>query len=337
MVLPCEPDQFRDFIAGLLGRPQTITRRLAGPFELNHANAENLFHLLEQRLNSQNGAQLIQFTARITFDDNSSVLLNTFEEFQAYREIKPLISTGAHFSWIYLIKFQDKKFPEKQQIDISFTTSSALQIVERGTFEIARRLGQSIRIQINHTNRTWGTDIESLLVGQLKTLIKSETGLRALVARWAGRIGFGVAALTFASTLAMAFQVTDGFINRYLAAAKQFADRDVATFEIIAKKVDFLTQVIASGMWTRYAFFIISAFIIALIVSIALGIMVGTNAGADRPSFVLLSERAVDARTIALKSYRNSWLIFLITLMGSLAISIAENYLFYKLSQLWTL
>jgi hypothetical protein len=75
VVLPCEPDQFRDFIAGLLGRPQTIERALGGSLEVGRSEIESLYHLVEQRVSSQNEATLIQFTVRIVYDDNSSVLL----------------------------------------------------------------------------------------------------------------------------------------------------------------------------------------------------------------------------------------------------------------------
>lgn len=34
VVLPCPPDQFREFIAGLFGCPQTITGSVDGPFEV---------------------------------------------------------------------------------------------------------------------------------------------------------------------------------------------------------------------------------------------------------------------------------------------------------------
>jgi enamine deaminase RidA (YjgF/YER057c/UK114 family) len=35
VVLPCDPDHFREFMAGLLGQPQTISRDIFGSFELS--------------------------------------------------------------------------------------------------------------------------------------------------------------------------------------------------------------------------------------------------------------------------------------------------------------
>jgi hypothetical protein len=123
VVLPCPPDQFRDFIAGLLGRAQTIESVVEGPFEVNKQSIENLFHLIEQRIGSQNEATLVQFTSRVVYNDSSSVLLNSLQSFLSYNEVKPLISVGLHLSWTYLIKFQNKPFPEKQVIVISFDTT----------------------------------------------------------------------------------------------------------------------------------------------------------------------------------------------------------------------
>src|ERR1700694_338469 len=114
VVLPCPPDQFREFIAGLLGLPQTIEGTLDGPFEVTKQDAENLYALIDQRISSQNEAALVQFTARVAYDNKSSVLLSSLRDFLSYNEVKPLKSTGLQLSWTYLIKFPMKAFPEKQ-------------------------------------------------------------------------------------------------------------------------------------------------------------------------------------------------------------------------------
>lgn len=70
VVLPCEPDYFRDFVAGLLGKPQTITKEIFGAFELNKDDIANFYHLVIQRVGQQNESTLIQFTVRIVYDDH---------------------------------------------------------------------------------------------------------------------------------------------------------------------------------------------------------------------------------------------------------------------------
>jgi hypothetical protein len=126
VMLPCEPDQFRDFIAGLLGKPQTIDQLIDGQYEIKKSDIENLYHLLDQRVSTQSAGTLVQFSVRILYDDNSSVLLNSLADFASYNEVKPLVSVGVSLSWTFLIHFYNKKFPEKQQIDISFLTKRVL-------------------------------------------------------------------------------------------------------------------------------------------------------------------------------------------------------------------
>lgn len=337
VVLPCGPDQFREFIGGLLGQPQTINRNIFGSFELSRRDIENLFHLIEQRVSSQNDAKLIQFTGRIVYDDNSSVLLNSYEDFQLYNEVKPLVSVSAVFSWTYLIIFQGKQYPEKQLIEISFDTqrSNFIRIREGSMYHHESMLGSVIGIRINHTNRTWGTDIEALLAGQLGTLITKEIGARAFVASHPAWIGFGVGILVFVSALAMAFRVTDGFIAEYLSGAKKIAANGAVTFDVVVKKLDFLTAIVASGMWTRYAFYVLGFFILALIVSIIAGAVVGSSAGTARPSFLLLTRRSEVEKDNSLIRYRNSWLIFLSSIVGAVIVSVAGNWVFYLLSKYW--
>jgi hypothetical protein len=50
VVLPCGLDHFREFIAGLLGQPQTINCEIFGSFELSRVDVENLLHPIEQRV-----------------------------------------------------------------------------------------------------------------------------------------------------------------------------------------------------------------------------------------------------------------------------------------------
>src|SRR5258708_6738933 len=89
VVLPCAPEDFTEFVSGLLGKAQTIEKVFAGAFEINADDIVNTFHLVNQRVHQQNEASLVQFTVRIVYDDDSSVLLNSLEDFVHYSEIRP--------------------------------------------------------------------------------------------------------------------------------------------------------------------------------------------------------------------------------------------------------
>jgi hypothetical protein len=298
VILPCEPDQFRNFISGLLGRPQTINRNSRGAHELTRADIENLYHLLDQRITSQNEGTLIQFTARIRYDDNSSVLLNSFEDFQVYNEVRPLISTGVALSWTFLIKFRNKKFPERQQIDIDVGVS------DRYGFVPFERLGVSgyFHVQINHTDRSWGTDIDALLKGHLEMLLKAEGKFRTLANKYSTWLGWLWGILVGVLALFAASRATDDLVGRYIAEAKK-----AAAASDVAAKIDFLTNVVASGLWARYSLYVAGFIIVALIISILSGALVANYAGTERPSFIILTKKAEEYRQIRLKQFENDW------------------------------
>jgi hypothetical protein len=73
LTLPVELDQLGLFIAGLLGKSQTIEKLIRGPFLVDRTDLENLYHLIEQRISSQNAATLVGFTAKTIYDNASSV------------------------------------------------------------------------------------------------------------------------------------------------------------------------------------------------------------------------------------------------------------------------
>ena len=132
VALPCEPEQFSSFISSLLGKPQTISKGYTGSFEITHQDIQSAYRLVCQRVSQQNQGTLIQFSVRLVFDDNSTVLLNSFEDFLGYTEVRPLVVTQAHLSWSFLVKFEDREHPEKQEIDLSFVASGAGGVLQLG-------------------------------------------------------------------------------------------------------------------------------------------------------------------------------------------------------------
>ena len=174
IALPCEPEDLKNFISGLLGKPQIIQKFFDFPFEVRKSDISDIFHLLDQRIHQQNKATLLQFTVKILYDDDSSVTINSIEEFMIYNEVRPLESREVTISWVYLIRFQQKDIPERQQIDLTYRAGRGKLVTIEDGFGIHRLkqiLGPAtINLRIAHTDRTWGIDIESLISGQLKNL-----------------------------------------------------------------------------------------------------------------------------------------------------------------------
>ncbi|MGL5168984.1 MAG: hypothetical protein ACRC9K_24145 [Afipia sp.] len=331
VVLPCPPDQFRDFIAGLLGKAQTIEAFIGGPFEVAKADIENLYHLLGQRVASQNEATLIQFTVKIIYNDQSSVLLNSLDEFLSYNEVKPLVSTSVFLSWTYLIKFQNKLFPEKQIVAIGFETEKSMRYAKSGgPISVMARATIPISIRIEHTDRSWGADIEALMRGQLGLLRLPVNKSRAFVTDHSGKIGFLTASTAMALTMVGAYKVSTAFAELQLEKVEQIRKASpVGSPELMIRQMDFVANQLASGVWTQVSLFAVLLTLAVLIGCIVLGVTVSERAMLGSPSFVLLTAQAVRRKQEIESELRAGWVYFAATITGALMLGVLSNFAFY--------
>jgi hypothetical protein len=339
VLLPCEPDQFRDFIAGLLGKPQVIAKLLDGPFSVERNDVENVYHLLDQRISSQNDATLIQFTVRTVYDDESSVLVNSFAEFMTYKEVKPLVSSAVHLSWTYLIKFRNKSVAEKQEIAVSFVAQDSQSIFEDldlAAFAIRRYRFPNARgniiLRISHTDRTWGTDIEALLTGHLQTLIRVDSKSRQVVRKYSGWIGtIGTVGLLLAGIYA-GWNAFNRVKEHVTLDARGLIENNSADPDHIAKIVKAILQYTVNNPLENYTALFAVGGIVWFLCCIVFGVVLASFAEASKPSFVVLTSKADEARTARLAKDRDNWMKFILSICGALIISVVGNYLFILLS-----
>lgn len=332
VMIPCRQEEFADFISGLLGKPQTFGRVFADAYELTRRGVVNTFHLVDQRVRQQNEAVLIQFTVRISYDDNSSVLLNSFEDFTRYNEVRPLISVGAHLMWTYLIRFADRKVPEKQQIDITFSAGMGGTVVsieeDPPIFEESSWLGRGhVATRISHTARTWGVDIDSLLEGHIKSLARPQGRLRKWTTRHSGNIGLGAGVLFLVITITAGYLSAGHFLRAQLGRVQDFLLAHGGS-PAVSEKLDFLLQLAAEGSWPRFAFVIGGFSVGALILSVLFGILVGTTADNRLASFVLLSEKAEVRKQTLLDKEKRKWLSFIGSVITGILIGVLGNVVF---------
>lgn len=326
--LYCSAEGFGDFISGLLGKPQSISKAFRGSFEINQEHIQDLNLLLIQRISQQNKARLIQFTSKIIFNDNSSVLLNSIEEFISYREVRAVSSEQLHLSWSFLVEFQDKKTPEKQEIDISFITSGGpMPIIDDDipvTFSLKKFRNGVIHFRIRHTARTWGADIEALLTGHIKNILDQPNKLRELIWRNSGKISLSVGVLYFLVSLFFSFW-TASYILQSLHSS---ISKIIGTNSNINEKVDFILNTISSGVWAQYYFSVIVFLIISIVIAIGLGIWVEDSADTNKPSFVVLTEQSKKRKVKLLKKYQNSFVSFVCSIITAICTGFLANILF---------
>jgi hypothetical protein len=329
VMLPCEPEQFKEFISGLLGKPQTITQQIRGIFVIAKQDLVNLNYLICQRVEQQNGGTLIQFTTRIVFDDGSSVLLNSLDDLKIYHEIRPVISTQVHLSWVFLLQFKDRTVPEKQVIDVSFTTGGGSTFsYERGEEIIVRGLSflqsGTAAFRIQHTARTWGFDIQALLTSHLKSILVKESPIRAFIRDHSGKISSIAAGIFFTLAFITAYRAGLNLLTEQINAISKLKGLSVD----VASKVDYILTSMSSGIWERYLIASIGYIILALVLSVTLGIFIGTRADTTKPSFILLSPQAELNKTSKLSEYNSKWIELIISMVVGLLTGIVGNYIY---------
>ncbi|WP_026602684.1 hypothetical protein [Methylomonas sp. 11b] len=330
IALPCEPENFASFIGSLLGKPQTIATSERGSFEIRREDIVNSYHLLVQRVQQQNEGQLLQFTVRLVFNDDSSVLLNSLDEFLSYSEVRPVFPTQAHLSWAFIVKFQDRSHPEKQDIDLSFLTNGSGAFLTGDDVEIEfvsmRGLsrGGLIAFRIRHTARTWGADIESLLSGHAKHLLLPEAPARKFVRRNSGKLAALLAVTFFVASIAACLVTANHLATEQLKAVSGL----IQSTNALDLKLNRILEMNAEGFWGKYFFSVMIFIVFSLISAVALAVWTETSADTVRPSHLLLTKKAEQNKIELESRYRVRWLSFLGSVGVSIATGIVSNILF---------
>lgn len=339
--LPVEPDHFRDFISGLLGRPQTIDRRIEGPYEIEKDEATNIHHLLRQRIERQNEGYLVSFSARIFYTDNSSVLLNSLDDFLVYSEIKPLISDGLHLSWIWLVRFQDRETPEKQEISVMFRTPNTTRMRSAISSDRIMPISNSrahISIRVAHTDRSWGNDIDSLLEGHIRTLLIQSTPTHQFLQDhigWSGTI-FGAAIFIASSTAIYKFSVALSE-KAFRAASRSWEGATLSGIDLLDRKLDYAIHYISSGPTNIFGFAPSLAYIMLFLISLGAGVGFSEVFCTPPSSHILLTRRSYDAKRMSKLSGKSAFRAFIVTSGVAIIIGVAGNFASTWLAKVWPL
>lgn len=325
VIIPLSEDLFKEFVSRLLGKPQTITARFVGPFDMDAGDVENCFHVVDQRVKQQNAAHLVQFSVKLIYDDDTTVTLGSLQDFLVYKEVRPVASVGAHLSWTYLIRFKNSKVPEKQTIDLTITSESRAIPLDLSfdSYVLSRFLrGGRFFLRISHTERTWGTDIENLLSGQIKSWIKDEKGIKRAIYTYPGWVGFSVGTLFFVLTEWGAHKAIAPLRESFVVKAEAMVSASMDD------KLNFLLRALylnPASKHDQYSMLItVSAFIVALVLSV----VVGSFAENPPRSFLVLSEGARRKKAEAKRERVWTWGYFVGTAVSGTIAGLASRYLF---------
>ncbi|MEZ8230871.1 hypothetical protein AB6C58_19055 [Vibrio splendidus] len=202
ITIPVKKGDLGHFISDLLGQKQSLERNYRVDFSADHSWFMNLHEMIYQRISQQSESHLINFTAVIYFEGGLKRSITSFEAFQGYVETKNQRTTGIKIVWEYLVHFPKKSHPEKQQISLTASlanskSSSSSNSIDKLAQSIAYRGGKSlINVQIDHTERTWGDDIENIISSCVDEVTRPMTWPYVLLE--IGRVIMAVGILIFA-------------------------------------------------------------------------------------------------------------------------------------------
>ena len=292
VTLPFTDDQFKTFLKGLLGQPQTIEQKIRPTFVLEKQNLEHLNLLIHERIHQQNGGYLISFNAKLALKDGVATTFNSIDHLLSHNELRQSEPVWLSVMWTYLITFHDKDAPEKQTIEIVFHTGGRTGNQHSSYEEEA----PFIQLRISHTARTFGLDMLAMLEPELKKLRVAFTPIRRKLRNFPGYIFlFSLAGITGISTwigIRYARFVRKDYYNELALDPAKLND---PVQEIIAK-LDLL--------WARLensppgGGIIILSVIVGIILSILIGNKLASMASPDWRSFICFTEQAIDQKKI---------------------------------------
>jgi|ERR1700722_4829248 len=339
IILSIPGPKFADFITGWLGKPQVINRVVVGTFVVTRDDLFGIHQLLNQRLSDQNEAALVQFQARIRYEDDLTIELSSIEDLAGYAEIKPAITDEISLTWVYLITFRGKVVPERQQIEVLFRRKR-----ERGVYEVmdgevvVRRGNNSPRvvsnkgsgysvITISHTLRSWGSDIEGLLYNHVRTLFRDRRSNTAkLINRGSIVIGYcmflGVASVLVAIGKFILRRITASYEISPLSSNMSTAD----AIALLNHKLDLLYTFSGGGRGAALTVGIVTYLVIGAVLAILSAIFVKAQADAVPPSHLVFTAQddihLQDENAAYQREWQGAAVCFLLSILGSIIANI---------------
>jgi hypothetical protein len=324
LTLPFNEGQFKEFIKGLLGTPQTITKRIRGNFQMELKDLQNFYDLIDQRITQQNNGKLIQLKTQIYYSDDSSVILSSYEELITYNEVKPIISRAVKMTWSYLIQFADKTVPEKQEIELMIITSPQKNVIEVSGMPVAFLSSGQIHLTIQHTARSWGSDIESLLTNQINSILIKPNKFKDYIQKNSQLIGLLTFAIFFL-TCFVTISITASNFNQNEITKTETVIKSAKTLDI---KVDAILNYLATNSQEQFSkitnIYMFFSFFVALILAIWIA-----NLASNRiQSYLVLTREAKTAMEKSIKKGRNKFILFFVSIGVSIITKIVASYIF---------
>lgn len=191
VLIPIPRRSLGEFISGLLGQRREISRSISTKqFLVDYNWIAGLDDIVTQRVSSQNEGQLVDFCARIFFDDGRVSSLTTQGALRSFRDLSSALSVGIEITWHFLILFPGRSVPEKQEVrfvcfsDDRFRDGKPQKYSRPTTFANIDENQEHLKFSVSFTDLSWGEDV----AGHITRYIDSTLRDRSLLSRSLNRI-----------------------------------------------------------------------------------------------------------------------------------------------------
>lgn len=180
VVLPCAPSQFGAFVSGLLGKTELLRGVVEGHVDASYQDIENVFHLVHTRVTDQNESSLTHFSITVSYDNGTSVTHNDVKKFETYHPTDNTSPVAVNLDFIYLVNFPASQSPQKQEVGVTLSCQAHSRRLSQHRFISAG----AFEYEVKYTNRTWATDIASLLNNHGSKVIEKPSEFSAFVSKY---------------------------------------------------------------------------------------------------------------------------------------------------------
>jgi hypothetical protein len=170
--IPLTSEDFGSFISGLLQSPRELVFSKRCRFFITYQDIIDLHELIAARLGEQHRTSLASFTSQIWYDDDTSLIYKSYDDFKVHGEIGNKRCIAVSVSWVFLVDLPGSDAPQKQTIEVLHSVDPPYIFEMEEDWSIARlrfrsHHSEGIRLSITHTHVSLGYDLANLLKGRL--------------------------------------------------------------------------------------------------------------------------------------------------------------------------
>ncbi|WP_296211121.1 hypothetical protein [Psychrobacter sp. UBA3480] len=322
-----EDEHLGEFISSLLGQPQAISKSFNKPFKVDHSFFKHLLALIFQRLEQQNEFEMVDFVAKISFDDGVERKITSVESFNSYSETMSLISVRLFISISLLIKFPSKKIPERQ--NINFVFDSNMDCNNNTILESSNKKTGIVIIDIEHTERTWADDMLTMIEKALDGIWIEENFIFKSIMKIIDLLSSkGFLLFSMLLSIIMLFYSTyTKSSNDVIEELEKLSIQNSNNLELINEKLNFISKILldrSDYSGTNLLLFSVSIPFLVILISILKEFI------KPYPSYVVLTKSTQDlmSKSLSNTSTKNKFFSTSIMLVMSLVIGILGNYIY---------